>query len=117
MRFDGLLGFPGGFIDEGESLEDGLKREILEELGSNADFVDIHEINHVASHVRSDRPLCVHFYCKEIEMSTFRAIEKSVHEPTDHDLEVKLLLLTVISCAGTLFSIPLNEYRNQVAHD
>ena len=33
MRFDGTLGFPGGIIDEEESPEEAVSRELTEELG------------------------------------------------------------------------------------
>ena len=32
VRFDGLLGFPGGLVDPGESVEVGLNRELVEEI-------------------------------------------------------------------------------------
>ena len=34
-RWDGRMGFPGGTLEEGESLQEGLKREIKEEIGIN----------------------------------------------------------------------------------
>lgn len=33
MRADGYLGFPGGFVDPGETVVEGLHREIFEEAG------------------------------------------------------------------------------------
>ena len=35
VRFDGLLGFPGGLVDDGESVEQGLNRELEEEINLN----------------------------------------------------------------------------------
>lgn len=32
-RWDGRMGFPGGTLEEGESLKEGLRREIKEEIG------------------------------------------------------------------------------------
>jgi U8 snoRNA-decapping enzyme len=32
MRFDGRLGFPGGIVDPGERIVEGLNRELLEEI-------------------------------------------------------------------------------------
>jgi len=32
LRFDGLLGFPGGLIDAGENILEGLNRELREEM-------------------------------------------------------------------------------------
>lgn len=34
-RWDGRIGFPGGGVEEGESLTQALKREIKEEIGIN----------------------------------------------------------------------------------
>ena len=31
-RFDGRLGFPGGLVDPGENVEEGLNREVKGEL-------------------------------------------------------------------------------------
>ena len=43
VRFDGLLGFPGGLVDDGESVEQGLNRELEEEINLNLDEVKITE--------------------------------------------------------------------------
>ena len=37
MRFDGLIGFPGGLVDPGEDVVQGLNRELKEEM--NLDMV------------------------------------------------------------------------------
>ena len=37
VRFDGLLGFPGGLVDPGESVEFGLNRELEEEIALDTD--------------------------------------------------------------------------------
>lgn len=89
LRFDGTIGFPGGFVDTEESLEDALRRELSEELGPGASTLDIEESNLVASHVHPDKPLCLHFYCKKIKMNEFIDIEKRSHEGAQHGLEVK----------------------------
>lgn len=51
--------FPGGTLEEGESLQDCLKREISEELGMDVEVGD--EIK-VVKTTRDERELQIHFY-------------------------------------------------------
>jgi mutator protein MutT len=51
--------FPGGTLEEGESLQDCLKREILEELGMD---VEVGGEIKVVKTSREDRELHIHFY-------------------------------------------------------
>lgn len=39
--FNGYLAFPGGFIDYGETVENAVKREVLEELNLQVDLIAI----------------------------------------------------------------------------
>ncbi|XP_072305599.1 U8 snoRNA-decapping enzyme [Eucyclogobius newberryi] len=82
MRFDGLLGFPGGFVNPSkESLEEGLTRELLEEIGV---AVPILEENHVescygpvSSTASASSGLILHFYAKKLEEEQILDIERS----------------------------------------
>ncbi|XP_063064172.1 U8 snoRNA-decapping enzyme [Engraulis encrasicolus] len=88
MRFDGLLGFPGGLVDpSSESLEAGLMRELKEELGI---AVPVTPQDHVVScHAPSCPTLITHFYVKKMEESQIRELERAaVTMATDHGLEV-----------------------------
>ncbi|KAM8862990.1 U8 snoRNA-decapping enzyme isoform 4-T4 [Spinachia spinachia] len=95
MRFDGLLGFPGGFVNlSKESLEAGLGRELSEELGV---ALQILEEDHVdscfapASSLSSSTSprLITHFYTKKLEERQIRAVETAaVTTATDHGQEV-----------------------------
>ncbi|XP_017266714.1 U8 snoRNA-decapping enzyme [Kryptolebias marmoratus] len=92
VRFDGLLGFPGGLVDPSkETLEAGLTRELLEELGV---AVPVSEEDHVESRLApavSAAPsnLITHFYVKKMEEEQIREVEKaSASTAVDHGLEV-----------------------------
>lgn len=91
MRFDGLLGFPGGFVNPSEeSLEEGLSRELLEEIGA---VVPITVENHVESCYSpapaSSPRLILHFYAKKMEEEQILEIERSAATTAiDHGHEV-----------------------------
>ncbi|KAG7239872.1 hypothetical protein INR49_030606 [Caranx melampygus] len=91
MRFDGLLGFPGGLVNpDEETLEAGLSRELSEELGV---AIPVSEEDRVASchapgPIRS-HGLITHFYVKKIEEEQIREVEKAaVCTATDYGQEV-----------------------------
>ncbi|MEJ5203560.1 MAG: A/G-specific adenine glycosylase [Anaerolineales bacterium] len=65
----GLLGgmweFPGGKVEAGESLQDGLRREICEELGIR---IEVGELLGVFKHAYTHFRVTLHaFYCKVLE--------------------------------------------------
>lgn len=75
MRFDGLLGFPGGLVDPGEDPLAAANRELLEEIGFDINKHKLEETNHVVSFVNKNKNLVLHFYGKEFTMDEFRTIE------------------------------------------
>ncbi|KAK2825266.1 hypothetical protein Q7C36_019193 [Tachysurus vachellii] len=88
MRFDGLLGFPGGLVKPSEeSLEAGLSRELQEELGA---AVSVSVNDYVSSHLAQSPPhLILHFYSKKITESVLLEIERAaVSNAVDHGFEV-----------------------------
>ncbi|KAM9444973.1 U8 snoRNA-decapping enzyme [Clarias gariepinus] len=88
MRFDGLLGFPGGLVKPSEeSLEAGLSRELQEEMGA---AVPVTVDDYVSSHLAESPPrLILHFYSKKISEAALLEIERAaVSNAVDHGLEV-----------------------------
>lgn len=97
MRFDGLLGFPGGLVNPSEeTLEAGLSRELSEELGL---ALPMSEDDHVescyapatssSSSSSSSRRLITHFYVKKMEEEQIREVETAAASTaTDHGQEV-----------------------------
>ncbi|XP_012823583.1 U8 snoRNA-decapping enzyme isoform X1 [Xenopus tropicalis] len=90
MRFDGRLGFPGGFVDTRDtSLEEGLKRELQEELGPALTTVEVSVEDYRSSQVREYPQKCVtHFYIKELKLEEIERIEAEAVNAKDHGLEV-----------------------------
>ncbi|XP_077696281.1 U8 snoRNA-decapping enzyme [Eretmochelys imbricata] len=90
MRFDGQLGFPGGFVDPRDSsLEAGLSRELREELGPGAAPLSLAEGDHLgARFAETPQRLVAHFYAKRLSLEQLRALEEGATKAADHGLEV-----------------------------
>ncbi|XP_045394630.1 U8 snoRNA-decapping enzyme isoform X1 [Lemur catta] len=89
MRFDGRLGFPGGFVDtQDSSLEDGLNRELREELGEAAAAFRVERADYRSSHAGSGPRVVAHFYAKRLTLEQLLAVETGATRAKDHGLEV-----------------------------
>uniref|UniRef100_A0A8C3YPJ1 U8 snoRNA-decapping enzyme n=1 Tax=Catagonus wagneri TaxID=51154 RepID=A0A8C3YPJ1_9CETA len=89
MRFDGRLGFPGGFVDlRDHSLEDGLNRELDEELGEAAAAFRVERADYRSSHAGSRPRVVVHFYTKCLTLEQLTAVERGAPRARDHGVEV-----------------------------
>ena len=90
MRFDGRLGFPGGYVDGEETLEEAVNREVKEELGCTSSPVDITSDNYVVSHyfdVDSEK-LYLHFFAKKVTLQQFMELEKRPENLPHYGYEV-----------------------------
>ncbi|KAJ7317427.1 hypothetical protein JRQ81_003589 [Phrynocephalus forsythii] len=94
MRFDGRLGFPGGFVDPQDgSLEEGLSRELQEELGPGAALLQVAENDYFNSFIsEKPRQVVAHFYVKQLSLEQLRALEERATQAKDHGLEVMGLM-------------------------
>ena len=88
VRFDGTLGFPGGIVDEGETPEVAVNREMCEELGCSPDSCVILESDHVMSQVSHKTQFCLHLYAKQISLTTLEEMERSTIVCSDYGSEV-----------------------------
>ncbi|XP_062359449.1 tudor-interacting repair regulator protein isoform X3 [Cinclus cinclus] len=86
MRFDGLLGFPGGFVDRRYwSLEDGLNRV----LGLGLGCVRLTEADYLCSHLtEGPHRVVAHFYARQLTLEELHTIEISAVHSRDHGMEI-----------------------------
>ncbi|XP_014672300.1 PREDICTED: U8 snoRNA-decapping enzyme-like [Priapulus caudatus] len=89
VRFDGLLGFPGGLVDKGESWEQGLNRELQEEIALDLERFRVEEADHVGGYLRrKPRLRCYHCYVKQVSLQEFLSIETAAYGAPDYGSEV-----------------------------
>jgi len=86
LRFDGRLGFPGGIIDPGETIELALNREISEEMGPGNP--EVLETDWISSTYSPGQRLLMHFYCKEISKEEFHKLEKRGLSAEEYGVEI-----------------------------
>lgn len=93
MRFDGLLGFPGGLIDknvvvmDSNAVVDGLNRELSEETNLHEKYF-VSEENHCFSHFHKKMNMSFHFFSKEVTVEEFLEIERNTLNADDFGKEV-----------------------------
>ncbi|XP_059805501.1 U8 snoRNA-decapping enzyme isoform X2 [Hypanus sabinus] len=91
MRFDGKIGFPGGFVDPRDNtLEEGLNRELGEELGWDGKGLQITEVDYASSHATEALPqkVVAHFFTKRISVEELRKVEMCAVQAKDHGREI-----------------------------
>ncbi|XP_071443707.1 U8 snoRNA-decapping enzyme-like [Hetaerina americana] len=88
LRFDGLIGFPGGLVDDGEDFVHAVNRELREEIKLDTVKYPIQEEHHMVSHVHESTKLCLHFFAREIELKDLCSIEKTCLSAPDYGEEV-----------------------------
>ena len=118
LRFDGRIGFPGGFVDDSEDLEMAINREVVEELGKTSEPVNIIKDDYVISHLFEEhvpeldltKKLCLHFFAKKVPLGQFLELEKRKPDAPNLGYEVSfrakfllkfcfILTVTLIHCA------------------
>lgn len=89
MRFDGRLGFPGGFVNmQDGGLEAGLNRELTEELGEAVADFRVERADYRSSHAGPGARIVAHFYAKRLTLQQLVAVEMAAPRAKDHGLEV-----------------------------
>ena len=97
MRFDGLIGFPGGLVDPGEDPLSAVNRELEEEIDLDLERFRFSEENHVVSCIHEKKNLVLHFYAKEVTLEEFKSIERRNLTAADYGAEVHINDLSIIA--------------------
>jgi U8 snoRNA-decapping enzyme len=100
LRFDGLLGFPGGIVDEDvtdiESIIDALQREMREEI-NYCDPISVED--YFYSYFYKPKKIVSHFFVKQIPLKEAEQLEQSHTKAPDFPRESLGLLRIPIGCS------------------
>lgn len=111
LRFDGLLGFPGGIVDEDvkdiESIIDALQREMHEEINF-ADGILVED--YFYSYFNTTKQFVSHFFAKEITSEKAEELERTHSQARDFPRESLGLFRVPIGCSNELSSIYLKRF-------
>lgn len=94
LRFDGKLGYPGGIIDPGETIIQGVEREILEEtmlkttLTENDFVASMEQEYKVIRHGKEYEKIKLYFFTKEIEEEAFLKFEDQSRQAEHFGIEI-----------------------------
>lgn len=88
LRFDGTFGFPGGLIDKGEDVVDGLNRELFEEIAFDQAAHPVTWSDYFSTQVAGDRKIVLHFFIKQLTLEQFCTMEKACCQSTEYGNEV-----------------------------
>ncbi|CAL1527083.1 unnamed protein product [Lymnaea stagnalis] len=87
VRFDGLLGFPGGLVDDGEEPVDGINREMHEEIGLDLEKYFFSDEHHIASYYHAGKGLILHFYLMEVSPEDYCELELKTLSAVEYGIE------------------------------
>ncbi|KAK7101955.1 U8 snoRNA-decapping enzyme-like [Littorina saxatilis] len=88
MRFDGVLGFPGGLVEKGEDPLIGLNREMEEEIGLEVNKHGFTDADHMHTVLNKRKRLVLHFFTKEVSEEEFLVLEKNHLKAEEYGIEV-----------------------------
>ena len=113
LRFDGLLGFPGGVVDEDitglESIIDSLQREMREEI-NYSDPIGVDHYFH--TFYNKTRGFVSHFFSKEITLSEAEKLEMTHMKARDFPHEsLGLLRVPIGSSLDRLGSYQFRRFH------
>jgi U8 snoRNA-decapping enzyme len=87
VRFDGKIGFFGGEVEEGETVENTLARELREELNVSGASPET-GFEYLCSHEIASTRTRAHFFAKEVSKEQFFEIEAKAREAQHFGSEV-----------------------------
>ena len=88
MRFDGVIGFPGGLVDAGETPLNGVNREMKEEISLDLDKYAFKESDCISVQLNEKKGLVLHFYLKEVSYDDIVIMERKVLSAEEYGIEV-----------------------------